>query len=51
MPFDEIEAGLDAVTSEQVLALAQTIFQPGAMALVLLGPLDGLKIDDTCLEV
>jgi len=49
--YEEIEAGLDAVTSEQVMALAQKIFQPVSMALVLLGPVDGLKIDHTCLDV
>jgi predicted Zn-dependent peptidase len=51
VPYEEIEAGLDAVSSGQVMALARNIFQPGSMALVLLGPVDGLKIDRTCLEV
>jgi predicted Zn-dependent peptidase len=51
VPYEEIEAGLDAVSSGQVMALARNIFQPGSMALVLLGPVDGLKIDHTCLEV
>jgi predicted Zn-dependent peptidase len=51
VPYEEIEAGLDTVTSEQVMALARTIFQPGSMAIVLLGPVDGLKIDHTSLEV
>ena len=51
VPYEEIETGLDRVTSEQVMGLAQEIFQPDSMALVLLGPVDGLRVDHTYLEV
>jgi hypothetical protein len=33
------------------MGLAQEIFRPDSMALVLLGPVDGLGIDHTYLEV
>jgi predicted Zn-dependent peptidase len=51
VPYEEIEAGLDRVTADQVTGLAQEIFHPDSMALVLLGPVDGLGIDHTYLEV
>jgi predicted Zn-dependent peptidase len=51
VPYEEIEAGLDRVTSQQVMALAQEIFRPDSMALVLLGPVQGLRVDQTYLEV
>jgi predicted Zn-dependent peptidase len=51
IPYEEIEAGLEKVTSEDVQALARKIFTPEVMSLVLLGPVDGFNIDRTFLEV
>jgi len=49
--YEEIEAGLEAVTSQDVQALAQRIFGPEVMSLVLLGQVDGLGIDHTILDI
>ena len=49
--YEEIEAGLEKVTSEDVQALAQEIFRPEVMSLVLLGQVDGLDIDRTFLDL
>ncbi len=49
--YEEIEAGLERVTTEDVQALAQEIFQPEAMSLVLLGQVEELDVDRTFLDV
>jgi predicted Zn-dependent peptidase len=49
--YAEIEAGLERVSSEDVQVLAQKIFRPEAMSLVLLGQVDGLDVDHTFLDV
>jgi predicted Zn-dependent peptidase len=49
--YEEIEAGLEAVTSEDVQTLAQGIFRAELMSLVLLGQVDGLSMDRTMLDV
>ncbi|MGD8994524.1 MAG: pitrilysin family protein [Syntrophobacterales bacterium] len=50
VPYEEIEAGLEQVTVEDVQALAQQIFQPEVMSLVLLGQVNGLDVDQTYLD-
>ncbi|UCE82859.1 MAG: insulinase family protein [Deltaproteobacteria bacterium] len=49
--YEEIEAGLEKVTSEDVQALAQEIFRPEVMSSVLLGQVDGLGVDQTFLDL
>ncbi len=41
---DEIARRVDAVTTEQVLAVAREFFHPDRLAITVLGPLDGLKL-------
>ncbi|HTW62775.1 MAG TPA: pitrilysin family protein [Terracidiphilus sp.] len=41
---DEIIARIDEVTAAQVQAMAQRLFDPGRIAVTLLGPLRGLKL-------
>ena len=50
VPYEEIETGLEKVTVEDVQALAQQIFQPEVMSLVLLGQVNGLDVDQTYLD-
>ena len=49
--YDEIEKGLERVTVEDVQALAQEIFRPEVMSLVLHGQVDGLDVDQTYLDL
>jgi predicted Zn-dependent peptidase len=49
--YDEIEEGLERVTVEDVQALAQEIFRPEVMSLVLHGQVDGLDVDQTYLDL
>jgi predicted Zn-dependent peptidase len=42
--LDEILAGIDAVTAESVNAVARDLFRAEAVALAVLGPLQGLKL-------
>jgi predicted Zn-dependent peptidase len=49
--YDEIDAGLEEVTVKDVQAMAQEIFRPEAMSLVLLGQVDGLDVDQTYLDL
>ena len=42
---EEIVADIDRVTTEEILALAQSLFQPEKLALTMLGNLGALKID------
>ena len=51
IPYEEIEQGLEKVTSNDVQVLAQKIFTPEAMSLVLLGLVDGLDIDRAVLDL
>jgi predicted Zn-dependent peptidase len=51
VPYKEIEAGLEKVSVEDVQALAQKIFQPEVMSLVLLGQVEGLGVDRTYLDI
>jgi predicted Zn-dependent peptidase len=41
---DEIARSVDAVTSEQVRAVAQEFFHPDRLAVTVLGPINGLKL-------
>jgi predicted Zn-dependent peptidase len=41
---DEIARSVDAVTAEQVLAVAQEFFHPERLAITVLGPVNGLKL-------
>ncbi len=41
---DEIIARIDEVTAEQVQAMAHRLFDPGRIAVTLLGPLRGVKL-------
>ena len=43
IPLEELARGIDEVTHDQVLELAETSFLSGKMALVLLGDLKGHK--------
>ena len=51
LPYEEIEAGLEDVEVADVQALAQELFRPESMSLVLLGQVDGLGIDQTFLDL
>ena len=42
---DEIIARIDAVTAEQIQAMAQRLFDPEKIAVTLLGRLDGIKLN------
>jgi predicted Zn-dependent peptidase len=49
--LEELSRNVDAVTAEQVLAVAREFFQPDRLALTVLGPLNGFKLsraDLTC---
>lgn len=47
---DEIMAAIDAVTAGDIERLANDIFRPGALALTLLGNLNGFTVDERELE-
>ncbi len=51
LAYEEIEAGLERVTSEDVQALAEEIFRPEALSLVLFGQVNGLDVDRTFLDL
>ncbi len=51
VPYEEIEAGLEGVTVEEVQSLSQRLFRPEFMSLVLLGQVDGLGVDQTYLDI
>jgi predicted Zn-dependent peptidase len=43
--LDEILTSIDAVTHEELQALAQEFFQPERIAVTVLGPINGFKVD------
>jgi predicted Zn-dependent peptidase len=43
--LDEILASIEAVTREEVQLLAREFFQPGRIAVTVLGPLNGFSVD------
>lgn len=51
VPYEEIEEGLEAVTVEEVQSLAQELFRRECMSLVLLGQVDGLRVDQSYLDI
>ncbi len=44
VPLEELSAGIEAVTNDQIVEIASGCFQPDAMAMVMLGDLKGRKI-------
>jgi len=44
LSLDEMLASIEIVTREEVLAIAHDFFEPGQIALTILGNLDGLKV-------
>jgi predicted Zn-dependent peptidase len=46
IPLAEVASGIESVTNDQIVELANLCFKPGAMGLVLLGDLKGRKLDD-----
>jgi predicted Zn-dependent peptidase len=47
VPLDELSAGIESVTNDQVVELASSWFKPDELAMVLLGDLKGRRIDRT----
>ncbi len=43
--MDEILMGIEAVTREELRSLAQDFFRPEQIAVTVLGPLNGFKLD------
>jgi predicted Zn-dependent peptidase len=44
VPIEELAAGIEAVTNDQIVEIASASFRPDAMAMVMLGDLKGRKI-------
>jgi predicted Zn-dependent peptidase len=44
IPLEELADGIDSVTADQIAELANTLFQPGKMAMALLGDLKGRQL-------
>ncbi len=49
VPLDEIAAGVDAVTNDDVVRVAHRMFRPGALAVTVLGDLKGERLDEGAL--
>jgi predicted Zn-dependent peptidase len=47
VPLEELANGIDSVTQDQIVELANTLFQPNKMAMALLGDLKGRHLDTT----
>src|SRR5262249_28371250 len=47
VPLEELASGIDSVTQDQIVELANTLFQPDKMAMALLGDLKGRQLDTT----
>jgi len=45
VPLEELAAGIESVTHDQVVELAARCFQPDQMSMVMLGDLKGRKLD------
>jgi predicted Zn-dependent peptidase len=50
VPIEEVAAGIDAVTNDDVMQIAARLFQPGTLALTVLGDLKGERIDEGVLR-
>jgi predicted Zn-dependent peptidase len=46
IPLEEVAAGIEKVTNDQIVQLASACFKPGRMGMVLLGDLKGRKLKD-----
>jgi len=45
VPLEELAAGIDGVTADQIVELANSLFEPRKMAMALLGDLKGRELD------
>ena len=45
VPLEEVAAGVDAVSNDDVVRVARTMFRPGALAVTVLGDLKGAVLD------
>jgi predicted Zn-dependent peptidase len=45
VPLEEVAAGVDAVTNDDVMRMARTMFRPAALAVTVLGDLKGAVLD------
>jgi predicted Zn-dependent peptidase len=50
-PLSEVAASIDATGNDQIVQLAKRLVRPGAMAVALLGDLNGRKVDESILTV
>ncbi len=50
VPLAEVAAGIDAVTNDDILRVARRLFQPGTLALTVLGDLRGNALDEGVLR-
>jgi len=50
MEFDELVSGLEAVTLDEVVAVAKEAFQSNQVSLATLGPVSEHELDASCLE-
>ena len=48
--LEEIAGGVDAVTNDDVVRVAQRMFRPGALAVTVLGDLKGERLDEGMLD-
>jgi predicted Zn-dependent peptidase len=45
VPLEELADGIDGVTADQIVELANSLFEPRKMAMALLGDLKGRQLD------
>ena len=50
VPIEEVAAGIDGVENADVMRIAARLFQPGTLALTVLGNLKGERVDDEVLR-
>ena len=50
MDFDELVSGLEAVTLDEVVAVARETFESGQVSLTTLGPVSEQELDLSCLD-
>jgi predicted Zn-dependent peptidase len=44
VPLEELADGIDSVSADQIVELANSLFEPGKMAMALLGDLKGRQL-------
>ena len=49
VPLEEVAAGIDAVTNDDILRVSRRLFRPDALALTVLGDLKGHALGDEVL--